>query len=243
MSTDSPLSQQVEKLKAIAEDRVTAYRENGLFCVTYRSPSHWRAKGAHQSMKQYESLMSGPSGEPTGIPPGEFEAALATSQTERCKTCDSTGDVHDQTGEWRGECTACDVATVARLRAVCRLLGLETAVPGDDKTLIGCLFSVLGMIRRVIEQRTAEISRLTAEITQTAVQAQNYFLQLEAQQNRSAVLAAEYEVDKKDAGRYRWWRANHPITLMTKIFGNGCVNKTFEMVEAHVDAAMTKEKP
>jgi hypothetical protein len=77
---DKPLlSPQVEALKAIAEDRVTAYRENGLFCVTYRSPSHWRAKGAHQSMKQYESLMSGPSSEPTGIPPGEFEAALATT--------------------------------------------------------------------------------------------------------------------------------------------------------------------
>jgi hypothetical protein len=80
--------------------------------------------------------------------------------TERCKTCDSTGDVHDQTGEWRGECTACDVATIARLRCVCRLLGIETAVPADDATLMGCLFSVLGMMRRVIEQRSAELQEV-----------------------------------------------------------------------------------
>lgn len=61
-------------------DRVTAYRENDLFCVTYRSQSHWNARGAYQSMKQYESLMAGPSSEPQGIPPGEFEAALAKGE-------------------------------------------------------------------------------------------------------------------------------------------------------------------
>lgn len=78
---DKPLlSPQVMALKVIAEDRVTAYRENDLFCVTYRSPSHWRARGAHQSMKQYESLMHGSNSEPSGIPPGEFEAALARGE-------------------------------------------------------------------------------------------------------------------------------------------------------------------
>jgi hypothetical protein len=107
------------------------------------------------------------------------EAFAAMPQDKRCEHCDSTGDVHDQTGEWRGECTACDAATVARLRAVCRLLTLETAVPNDDDaTLMGCLFSVLGQIRRAIEHmRTqtanmqtlaengaAEISKLTAEL-------------------------------------------------------------------------------
>lgn len=75
------LSPQVAALKVIAEDRVTAYQENGLFCVTYRSPSHFRARGAHQSMKQYKSLMAGPISEPEGIPPGEFEAALAKDES------------------------------------------------------------------------------------------------------------------------------------------------------------------
>jgi hypothetical protein len=32
-----------------------------------------------------------------------LEAALA-KQEQRCEYCDGTGDVHDQTGEWRGVC-------------------------------------------------------------------------------------------------------------------------------------------
>jgi hypothetical protein len=121
------------------------------------------------------------------------------SPTERCKTCDGTGDVHDQTGEWRGECTACDVATVARLRAVCRLLGLETAVPSADATLMGCLFSVLGMIRRVIEQRAGktenEIDRLETEVARLTAELQ------------------EVQEVRKDAVRLDWLLPNlHPAT-------------------------------
>ncbi len=33
-----------------------------------------------------------------------LEEALASEQEQRCKYCDGTGDVHDQTGEWRGVC-------------------------------------------------------------------------------------------------------------------------------------------
>jgi hypothetical protein len=32
-----------------------------------------------------------------------LEEALA-KQEQRCEYCDGTGDVHDQTGEWRGVC-------------------------------------------------------------------------------------------------------------------------------------------
>jgi hypothetical protein len=40
-----------------------------------------------------------------------------------------------------------------RLRLICRLLGIESAVPDGDDSLMGCLFPVLGMIRRNIEER------------------------------------------------------------------------------------------
>lgn len=55
-------------------------------------------------------------------------------------------------------------------------------------------------------------------------------------------LTAELKEARKDAGRYRWWRNEREVTLIVAIFGNGCLNKTIEMVEQHVDAAMTKEK-
>lgn len=35
--------------------------------------------------------------------------ALA-KQEQRCEYCDGTGDVHDQTGEWRGVCV-CEAGT------------------------------------------------------------------------------------------------------------------------------------
>ena len=33
-----------------------------------------------------------------------IKQALAAPVQERCEYCDGTGDVHDQTGEWRGTC-------------------------------------------------------------------------------------------------------------------------------------------
>ena len=45
---------------------------------------------------------------------------------------------------------------------------------------------------------------------------------------------------RKDAEHYRWWRKNRETTLVVAIFGNGCINKTIEMVEAEVDAARLK---
>lgn len=38
-------------------DRVTAYQENGMFCVTYRTQDILLAKGAHEEMKRFKSLM------------------------------------------------------------------------------------------------------------------------------------------------------------------------------------------
>lgn len=111
MRNKTLLSPQVAALKVIAEDRVTAYRENDLFCVTYRSPSHWRARGAHQSMKQYESLMAGPISEPEGIPPGDFEAALAKNkESMKCPHCtDGTMREHRMM-----LCEICDGSGVTR---------------------------------------------------------------------------------------------------------------------------------
>lgn len=43
----------------------------------------------------------------------------------------------------------------------------------------------------------------------------------------------------QDAARWRWWRANYEVNMVVTIFGNGCINKTIGMVEAHVDAAIS----
>lgn len=59
------------------EERVTAYREDGMFCVTFRTASKFKANGALQSMKQYQSLMKGSDGEPKGVPTGDIDAFLS----------------------------------------------------------------------------------------------------------------------------------------------------------------------
>lgn len=46
-----------------------------------------------------------------------------------------------------------DDSEVARLRRVVNAVGMQREVPEDDATLRGCLFSVLGMIARKLEQR------------------------------------------------------------------------------------------
>lgn len=45
--------------------------------------------------------------------------------------------------------------TAIRLRAVCNILGLAGAVPEKDGELLGSMFSVLGMVRRKIEELKA----------------------------------------------------------------------------------------
>jgi hypothetical protein len=37
---------------------------------------------------------------------------------------------------------------------------------------------------------------------------------------------------RADAVRYRWLREHRDVSLITDFFGNGCVNKTVEMVDA-----------
>ena len=43
----------------------------------------------------------------------------------------------------------------ARLRLVARLAGCADAVPEDDRTAVGCIFSVLGNMRRALELKQA----------------------------------------------------------------------------------------
>lgn len=59
---------------------------------------------------------------PGGTPPSA--ATPEPSDAERCPYCDDTGDVHDQTGEWRGTCKcpagkveACDIEAAAKVIA------------------------------------------------------------------------------------------------------------------------------
>jgi DNA-directed RNA polymerase subunit K/omega len=52
-----------------------------------------------------------------------------------------------------------------RLRRVAKLVGLESAVPEDDKTLIGCMGSVLGMVARAIEdERGKPVSKALTDV-------------------------------------------------------------------------------
>ena len=48
----------------------------------------------------------------------------------------------------------------------------------------------------------------------------------------------QLEEARKDAERYRWWRENRETTLVVAMFGNGCFNKTIEMIEMIVDASI-----
>lgn len=49
---------------------------------------------------------------------------------------------------------AFDADAAKRLRAICGLLGLATAVPPDDATLMGAQFAVFGMMRRAAQELT-----------------------------------------------------------------------------------------
>lgn len=89
----------------------------------------------------------------------------APAQPQTCGVCDGAG-VIGTPGE---PCFGCkvralgnqyaaaqwreDMDAAKRLRLICKLLGLESAIPDGDESLIGCLFPVLGMIRRAIEER------------------------------------------------------------------------------------------
>jgi len=46
--------------------------------------------------------------------------------------------------------------------------------------------------------------------------------------------------DARDAARYRWLRKDREVLLLTGFFGNGCINRTIEEVDTHIDAAIAK---
>lgn len=51
----------------------------------------------------------------------------------------------------------------ARLRRVVKLVGLESAVPENDKTLLGCIGSVLGMVAREVETLQKQVKDANAD--------------------------------------------------------------------------------
>jgi hypothetical protein len=62
---------------------------------------------------------------------------VATTQPEAvnaaCQTCDGTGDVHDQTGEYRGACTACEAVQPESAQPA----PMPAALPTDEMQLAG----------------------------------------------------------------------------------------------------------
>lgn len=53
-----------------------------------------------------------------------------------------------------------------------------------------------------------------------------------------AIRQQDKDKDKIDAARYRWLRENRDVMLVTSFFGNGCINRTVEEVDAAIDSAM-----
>jgi hypothetical protein len=53
---------------------------------------------------------------------------------------------------------------------------------------------------------------------------------------------AELEAAEKDAARYRWLKAKRDVLLLTGFFGNACLNRTIEEVDALIDSALTKQE-
>lgn len=60
---------------------------------------------------------------------------------------------------------------------------------------------------------------------------------LESLRAEVARLTAERDALRVDAERYRWLRADRKTTLIVSFFGNGCINRTIEEVDAVIDAA------
>jgi hypothetical protein len=114
---------------------------------------------------------------------------------------------------------------IKRLRA-------ENATLSESVTsqalLIASLKEDLGLARIVLEQKQALLSSSDAILSDT--------------QRQNAELMQRVGEAEKDAERWRYWRTKRSVTLVTAIFGNGCISKTVEMAEAEVDAAVAASK-
>ena len=64
--------------------------------------------------------------------------------------------------------------------------------------------------------------------------------QIKTLEQQNAALSEQVAELVADAMRYRWWRDNRYVTLITTLFGNGCVNKSLVDVDAFVDEAIAK---
>jgi hypothetical protein len=81
-------------------------------------------------------------------PPQTPEAKAMLARIDAALTTGVSPSVPAEVGE-----AVADLDAAKRLRLICKLLGLESAIPDDDASLMGCLFPVLGMIRRNVEER------------------------------------------------------------------------------------------
>lgn len=91
-----------------------------------------------------------------------WKAVLLSQRTEQakerdgCSSCDGSGDIHRADGEYIGKCPCSmsndEVDIAKRLRRVVKQLGLGNAVPLTDGSLHACMFSVLGMVARKIDE-------------------------------------------------------------------------------------------
>lgn len=47
--------------------------------------------------------------------------------------------------------------------------------------------------------------------------------------------------DREDAERWRYWKEKREVSIVTALFGNGCINKTIADAEAKIDAARKEQ--
>lgn len=83
-----------------------------------------------------------------------------------------------------------------------------------------------GEASRLLEEAANEIERLAREAWTWSKACETATKQL--------------ETTRFDAKRYCWLRENRDVLLITGFFGNGCINRTIDEVDAAIDAAMLK---
>ncbi|WP_210015051.1 hypothetical protein [Pseudomonas palmensis] len=136
-----------------------------------------------------------------------------------CWSCGDTGDVHDITGEWRGECDCLAAQLINANRARDQLKAENEA------------------LRKVISQSAASCgAAVSVECT------------LEFMSILPAEIDSVLAALRKDAERYRWLRqasatdGEYTHGVCIDLWENGCgFEVTLEEADAAVDTAMAKE--
>lgn len=127
-----------------------------------------------------------------------------------------------------------------RLRRTAFLLGLEGAIPDNDKDLMDCMGAVLGMICREVERRAAPAAQVDAKDEKAELVRAGLTLMVNLKTVKDELEALKG--DAKDAERYRYIRDTETIEAMVweALDGDGSVNGEGELDRAGYAAGMDR---